>query len=175
MAVTESLTDKSALLVPLRALLLSGSVISKQAILDRELAAGIIDDHHLYDEEGVALISAFKNLGAKTINWCRTSDLMDPSLSADIHIIDCTYEGLLAGYRHFDDSMPYWDHILFQDSLNAIVLHTAHDHIIYVGPETFVNEATQRQNEFTDGWLAVIGQAFYDPELIAEYGLRKPG
>lgn len=54
----------------------------------------------------------------------------------------------------------------------AMVLHTAHEHIIYAGSAALVNEATQRNSEFIDGWLAVIGQAFYDPVLIAEYGLQ---
>ena len=158
---------------PLRALLLSHSVLLKQSILDRGLVAAIIDDHHLFDEEGLALVNAFKHLGAKTINWCRTSDLIDSSKSADIHVVDCTYEDLLTGYLEFDESIPYWDHILFLDNLNAFVLHTAHDHIIYVGSETFVNEATQRNNHFRDGWLSVIGQALSDPELISEYKLRE--
>ena len=37
---------------------------------------------------------------------------------------------------------------------------------------TFVNEATQRDNQFRDGWLSITGNAFSDPELIAEFGLK---
>ena len=98
--------------------------------------------------------------------------ILNQAESATIRAVDCTYEALERDYLDFDESILYWDHVLFLDNLNAIVLHTAHDHIIYVGPAEFVNEATQRSNEFHDNWLAVIGRAFSDPELIDQFGLK---
>lgn len=97
---------------------------------------------------------------------------MDKSKSDNIHLIDCTDTVFQTGYLDLDESILYWHHLLFLDDLKAFVLHTAHDHIIYVGPQAFVNEATQRQNSFRDGWLSIVGTAFSDPELISEYGLR---
>ena len=52
-----------------------------------------------------------------------------------------------------------------------MLLHTAHDHLIYVGSEDFVNAATGRRNHFRDGWLATRGTAFSDPSLIEAYDL----
>ncbi len=173
MAAIKYSKKEELILNPLRTLFSSNSVLSKQSIIDKGLVAAVVDDHHLFGEEGHALINAFKHLGAKTINWCTTDDLLNPSNSAKIHVVDCTYDGLYAGYLKFDESILYWDHILFSDNLDALVLHTAHDHTIYAGPELFVNEATQRKNQFRDGWLSVIGQAFSDPELIAEYELQE--
>lgn len=60
----------------LRDLLFSGSVLSKQFIVSNGLFAVIIDDNHLYDEEGRALVSAFNKLDAKTINWCNTAVML---------------------------------------------------------------------------------------------------
>lgn len=158
---------------PLRQLLFSGPVLSKQFIFNKGLVAAAIDDNHLYDDKGHALVNAFKHLGVTTFNWCKTSDILNPPKSPNIHVVDCTYDGLLTRYLEFDESIHYWDRILFLNELNAIVLHTAQNHIIYVGSKMFIDEATQRTNQFRDGWLSVIGQAFSDPELIAEYGLTE--
>jgi len=156
----------------LRKLLFSESVLSKKYILDAGLVAAVVDDNHLYDEEGKAMMNAFKNLGVTAVNWCKTSDIVNSQESASAHVIDCNYESLMSGYMEFDESIQYWDRLLYVDDLTAIVLHTAHEHIIYAGSKSFVNEATQRDNQFRDGWLSVTGNAFSHPELISEYGLK---
>ena len=74
MAATNSSTSANTMSEALRNLLFSHSVILKQSILDNGLVAAIIDDHHLRDEEGFALVKAFNHLGATKFNWCNTSD-----------------------------------------------------------------------------------------------------
>lgn len=172
MEATNSVSDEKNIVNTLRPLLFSTTVLSKGFILDNGLFAAVIDDNHLYDDEGQALMKAFSHLGMKTFSWCKTSDVIDAKNSVNLHEVNCTYEDFVSQYLEYDESIQFWDRIIFSHDLSAIILHTAHDHIIYAGSQQFVNEATQRINLFDDEGLSTIGTAFADPELIAEYQLR---
>jgi len=132
----------------------------------------IVDDNYLYADEATALMDAFKYQGAKSFNWCKTSEILNPTESSAIHVVNCNHEHFVAEYLEIDGSVQYWDRLLFLDDLSAVVLHTAHDHIIYAGTSKFIDIATKRTNQFPNGWLSVIGSVFSDPELIGEYELK---
>lgn len=172
MEATNSVSDEKNIVNTLRPILFSTSALSKRFILDNGLFAAIIDDNHLYDDEGHALMKAFSHLGMRTFSWCKTSDVIDAKSSVYFHEVNCAYEDFVSQYLEYDESIQFWDRIIFVHDRSAIVLHTAHDHIIYAGSQQFVNEATQRINQFDNEGLSTIGTAFADPELIAEYQLR---
>lgn len=155
----------------LRALLPSVSVISPTFVREHGLKAALVDDNFLYEEEGQQLMSALAQQGATSFNWCKTSDVVGSDRSLAVHSIECNYDEFESRYLRLDDEIQYWDRLIYLDDLGTMLLHTAHDHLIYVGSEDFLNTATGRRNQFRDGWLATRGTAFTDPALVEAYDL----
>lgn len=131
----------------------------------------VVDDNFLDDEEAHALILAFRNTGADNINWCKTSDAITPPSSDYINVLNCNYADYDEKYLRADMEFTLWDRILFTDNFEGFVLHTAHDHVLYVGSDEFVETATPWDNDFRDGWLSVRGTAISDLALKQEYSI----
>lgn len=91
-----------------------------------------------------------------------------------VHTIQTNYQDFEQSYIEIERPAVYWDRLLFDPEMKALVLHTAHDHTIYVGSALFVDTATKASNNYPSDRVSVIGNAFYDPELISEYGLAAP-
>ncbi len=174
MATTNSSGTRRIALDQLTEALSSPSVLSKDFATFRNLRVVLVDDNFLFNEEAIALMTAFNDMGLNSFNWCVTKYLFENSLDTDcIHSVPTTYEHFRSEYYDAEGDVQYWDRLIFNDALDAIVLHTAHDHLIYAGSKQFVNTATSRSNTFDNDGIAVIGSALSDPELLQEYGLPK--
>jgi len=53
------------------------------------------------------------------------------------------------------------------------VLHTAYGHLIYAGPDAFINAIEVNEKPTVmDGWLHIVGTYYPDPELNKAYRFK---
>ena len=156
-------------------LLITDMVLAKASLLKSDINVLIIDDNHLYGEVGQALISAFRSIDAKSVYWCDTYDAINSANSVKINSCSCNFTEFEKNYFEHDGSIHFRSKLLFTSSPTTYVLHAASDHMIYAGPESFINqiiyEADYKVNSSTDGWLKCVGTTFYDPDLRREFDL----
>ena len=159
-------------MLPPKELLSSISVLSKEFLLKHELKALLVEENYLLEEEGRCLMQAFNMMGATTFEWCKSDRLLNGISEAEIHVCDCNYKAFVSDYLEYEDGIQYFDRLMYLRNNPVFVVHTAFEHLIYAGPEEFINSINViKEPSVIDGWLRVVGSYYPDPELKEAYGL----
>jgi len=116
---------------------------------------------------------AFKSMGATEFEWCKTYDFLESTEAVQTHTCACKYDAIVADYLEFDESIQYWDRLMYLPNSPAYVLHPAYGHLIYAGPDEFIKSIEVNEKPTVmDGWLHIVGTYYPDPELNKAYQFK---
>ena len=167
-------TNNEIQMTPPKQILQSASVFSKDFLLKQGLKALLVEENYLFYDEGRSLMRAFKAMGATDFKWCKTDDLLNEATNVEIHSCACNYDTFVRDYLKFEDGIQYCDRLIYLTSAPVYVAHTAFAHLIYAGPDAFINAIDVNEKPTViEGWLHVVGSYYPDPDLNKAYRFKR--
>lgn len=150
-------------------LLNSDTVVSRNFLEQCDWYGFVLDDSHFRTYEAHTLIKAFASIDASKLYWCVTNDLLKSPDTTTIHSLPFDISMLESSLFDMRNSVVFYDRIIFDENVSAVVLLPVSLHIFYAGPKQFIE--TISCSPWAEGKQRIrfFGNVFDDPGLKNHY------